>query len=153
MANVAFAPELASEPQIQKKDGLRIADVIEIVNSVWEHWKGTTTAQKVAIEQLSTIYQFKTSSVSKFLCDNPFLIELLFEVHQKIRYYFDLHINLALEVFTDPEGGESQELFALVLTSLPPEEALDCLDRFDRDWWLEASERGKYCLNVDVEYV
>ena len=87
-----------------------------------------------------------------FLWHHPFLVPLLLEAHGKIAEFFGPSPRIVLEVVTDPEA-EYRELFALVRTNLSPSAALACLERFDQEWWLDASERAQCMLNVDVEYV
>jgi hypothetical protein len=87
-----------------------------------------------------------------FLKAHRFLVPLLLEVYDKIAEYFGPSPEVVLEVVSDPEA-EYHELFALVKTSLSPSAALACLERFDQEWWLDASERAQCMLNVDVEYI
>jgi hypothetical protein len=110
--------------------------------------------QENKIQSLFHIYQLRDDrSVNDFIRENPFLIELLFESNQKIKEHFGSDVQVILELLVDPEAGDYRELFALVLTELKPEEALERLEKLDNEWWLEASSLAKGLLNIDVEYI
>jgi hypothetical protein len=98
------------------------------------------------------LYTFRRQAkVSQFLEEFPFLVPLLVEAYSKFGHYFGPYPRAFLEIVTDPEAPDDHELFALIYTSLTPDEALDRLDRFDRDWWLDASQttQGKLCIDVE----
>lgn len=102
---------------------------------------------------LSKIYTFrKPSEVSEFLRDNHFLISLLVEAYDNIEAFFP-SAELILEVVTDPEAKRDKELVVFIHTSLTPDEALDKLERLDRNWWLDASldAGGKLCIHLEFE--
>lgn len=116
--------------------------------------KSPTTPAPAFREWLAYLYRLRDwPAVSAYLQQNPFLAGLLLEAHARIQEHFGAGTQIALEVFADPEEDGEQELFALVLTTLPPRDALSCLDRLDQDWWLEASRTAQCRMNIDVEYV
>jgi hypothetical protein len=94
-------------------------------------------------------------AVSHYLDRHPFLVPLLWEVDVKARQYIDVVSRLILEVVKDFESGseEGDELFAMIPTTLSPEEALQRLWHLDEDWWLEASGRGRHRMCVNIKYV
>jgi hypothetical protein len=105
------------------------------------------------IGPLADLYQFKDyARVEAFLTAHPSLEKLLIEAHGKIREYFGSDASAALEVFTDYEGddGDKGPLFAIIDSSLPPDEAFDRLDRLDEEWWLDALPRGEGNLIVSL---
>ena len=107
-----------------------------------------------AIERLAGIYQFDNADeVAAYLRAYPFLVDLLVEAREKIGEHFGRETPVVLEVFTFQDADDDQELFALVRTSLSPNEAAACLDRLDRDWWLAASPRAQCQMNVSVDFV
>jgi len=104
-----------------------------------------------ALQSLGQLYTFRRpKEVSQFLDTHPFLVPLLVEAYDKIAQYFGLSPEVILEVVTDPEAENDRELFALIRTNLPPDEALVRLDRLDKGWWLEASHRsqGNLCIHL-----
>jgi hypothetical protein len=90
--------------------------------------------------------------VLSFLEKNKFLMPLLIEARFKIRNHFP-NSRIFLEVDTDPEDINDQQLVAFIATNLPPHEALRELKQFDEDWWLDALDRanGKLCINAEFE--
>lgn len=97
-------------------------------------------------------YVFKDHrEVKEYIEINPFLIPLLFEAYGKIKLYFESYPQVFLEVVTDPEVPDDIKLVAFIRTCMEPKEALDRLDRLDREWWLQAMERaqGKLCIHLE----
>jgi hypothetical protein len=122
---------------------------------IWQQ-AGTSTVYipRIEIRLLERLYIFREpKEVSRFLEDNPFLILLLLEAYGQIERYFGPYPQVFLEVVTDPEAPDDRELFALIYTGLTPDEALDGLDRFDRNWWLDASQTAQGKLCIDVEFL
>jgi hypothetical protein len=108
--------------------------------------------QEQLINQLSELYSYRNPiMVKQFLRRNPFLIGLLLKGYAEIQQYFGRDTQVILEVFTDPEAESDQELFALVQTTLSPEEALDNLDNLYQGWWLEALPTAQCKMTIDVE--
>ena len=60
---------------------------------------------------------------------------------------------LSIEVLTDPDYGEGEQLFLGVSTSLSEAEALEALRRFDREWWVHHVPRtgGRLCIDLGDE--
>lgn len=108
--------------------------------------------QEAELSAIKSFYQLrKDSEVTQFLEEHPFLISLLIELYDKIRYYFDSDTEMILDLVTDPEAEVDRVLFALIRTKLPSSRALDRLDRLDDEWWLENLHHaeGKLCIDVD----
>lgn len=112
-----------------------------------------TLSCREQIRSLQSLYTFrKPSMVTQFLESHPFLIPLLFEACGQILRHFAPKPRF-LEVVADSEAREDRELYALIETSLPPDEALERLDRFDKEWWLAAMDRAQCKLSFDVEFL
>lgn len=108
----------------------------------------------IEIKQLAKDYQFNDgASVESFLSRHASLLSLLREAHHQIKSVFGFDTDIALEVFTDPDSDDGSQLFALILTALPVNEALAQLERLDQNWWFDAAPRAAGLLNLDVEYV
>jgi hypothetical protein len=101
------------------------------------------------VRQLYTLR--RDTQVSAFIERYSFLLPLLWEVHAKLEKYFDRSPELFLEVVADPEEPGHRQLFVYVGVSLSPDEALDRLGWFDREWWLDNLElaMGKLCIDVE----
>ena len=67
--------------------------------------------------------------------------------------YFPEQTRIQLQLLSDREDGNHVDLFTVIQTDLPEDEALRRLDRFDEEWWLEAAVKGRGRLTVDVEAV
>ena len=107
------------------------------------------------VSSLARTFIFRDKkAVSHYLDKYPFLVHLLWEVDVKVRQYFDVDSPLILEVVRDFESGseDGDELFAMIPTTLPPEEARTRLRRLDENWWLEASRRGQHRMSVNIRY-
>ena len=108
-----------------------------------------------ALDQLSARYAFRRpEEVADYLRRYPHLVPVLVEAAEVIPRYFGADAPLVLEVVTDPEEDAPRpELFALVRTTLGPDEARERMDRLDDDWWTDASPDGPGVLVVDLEFV
>lgn len=91
--------------------------------------------------------------VLQFLERNEFLIALLLESEEKIRAEFNNRVHLILQVVRDPESDHDDELFLIIKTTLSPEEAGESLERFDKNWWIDASSAAQCKFNIDYELV
>lgn len=107
--------------------------------------------KSVALEKLYTYRRPK--EVKEFLAAHPFLEPLLVEAYNKLDDYFGPQPDVVLEVVTDPEAIDDRELFAFIRTSLPSHEALEKLDQFDENWWLDAGDQvdGKLCIHLEFK--
>src|SRR5262249_11405891 len=100
----------------------------------------------------ASLYVFRNANdVTSFLEENPFLIPLLQEARIQIKRYFP-DSDVVLEVVTDPEIMGEKELVASIVVGQNVEEACDTLDRFDEEWWLDASDRAEGQLHVGLEF-
>jgi hypothetical protein len=92
------------------------------------------------------------SRVIQYLRQYPFLASLILEAKSQIARFFRPETRIAIEVSADPSDGSSQ-LFLLVLTRLNANEAYDLFERLDQEWWLEASERAQFRMNIVPEFI
>jgi hypothetical protein len=106
------------------------------------------------IDALAAVYEFRDEpAVRAFLADNVDLFPVLSEIPERIPDYFPTDQRLALEVFEDPENEAAPpQLVVYVPTRLRPPKARETLNRFSRDWWLDAFRRAGLRLAVDIEY-
>jgi hypothetical protein len=114
----------------------------------------TVEAPRQEIERLQEIYSFlRKEEVAGFLESYPYLVPLLFEACPQVRKHFGCDAPVFLEVVTDPEATDDRELYALIGTRLPPEAALEKLERFDNEWWSAVLDRAQCKLCIDVGFV
>lgn len=117
-----------------------------------ESTSSTALERERSIEQLAERYAFTDFiAVAGFLRENPFLLDILLELHERIRDYFGSDVGLMLEVFTDPEADDFQQLFALIHTGLPLEREATLLESLYDEWWLDTlpATRGKLVVSAE----
>ena len=104
-----------------------------------------------ALDRVRAAYEFSDEDeVTARLEEYPFLIPLL----EEARGYLAKHFGPDAPVRIDPASditGEDRSLFARVATDLPPRQALDRLNDFDEEWWLDALSASRNLLHFDVE--
>jgi transcriptional regulator with XRE-family HTH domain len=87
--------------------------------------------------------------VSRLLQQQPGLASLVSEAaDQLVRLIPD--IVLSLDLLTDPDYGEGEQLFLGVSTNLSEPEATEALRRFDREWWVHHAPRSRGLLCIDL---
>jgi hypothetical protein len=90
-------------------------------------------------------------AVRHYLDRHPALSPLLVEARQTIPRCFPDPTRVRLELLPDRDDENHVDLFAIIQTTLPGDEALRRLDRFDEEWWLPAAVRAQGLLTIDVE--
>lgn len=105
------------------------------------------------IRLLQNLYTFENpTDIRRFLFTHQNLIEILFEAHKQIKKIFGEVVNLSLEINYDPEE-DFEGLFVIIETNLSPEGALDLLDRFDEEWWLDVDFETRCIMGVTVRII
>ena len=127
------------------------------VAKVWQNWNNAgadTVVPNFTIQALEQQYIFRDrNGVIGFLENHKFLIPLLLEAYSKIRLYFTEYPEVVLEVVTDPDVPNDNQLVASIKTNLSPNEALEKLDSFDSKWWLQSMDRARGELCISVEFL
>jgi hypothetical protein len=112
----------------------------------------TVRVSQAEIEWLERLYTFRErAEVLAFLERHPFLVSLLLEAYGEIGNYFS-DSPIFLEVVTDPEAFDDHQLAVSIATNLDPDEAIDTLEQFDENWWLDALDQAQGKLCIDVEF-
>ncbi|MBD2388103.1 hypothetical protein [Cylindrospermum sp. FACHB-282] len=106
------------------------------------------------LRKISQIYTIEdTFVVGRFLHKHSTLIDVLLEAHPQIRKYFPLE-KLRLKLYVDPESPQWEKLvLSICATPESVDEALNKLDEFDQEWWIDASlgVAVNLCINLDFE--
>jgi hypothetical protein len=102
-----------------------------------------------SIEQMYVLR--RPTEVWYFIKANPFLIPLLKEAYVNIREYFPSS-KIFLEVVTDPEIANGEQLIIFIAVDQNPEVASRSLDLLDENWWLDAMERAEDKLCITLEF-
>ena len=109
-------------------------------------------AKPLALE--TSLAQFELRSgqqVSQYLGQYPFLLPLILEAEARLKSLFNPETKTALEVTADPSDGSTQ-LYLVIPTKLPAVTAYELFERLEREWWLEASARARFRLNLVPEF-
>ena len=106
------------------------------------------------VTELTALYTFRDrETVVDFLATPPHLVPLLVEARPEIARYFGPETPVVLEVIPDREAEGYSDLFAFIQTALPTTEAAERLDQLDEEWWLEALDRARCNLTIDIEFI
>jgi hypothetical protein len=113
----------------------------------------STVLSRDIMHQLEEIYSFRhAAAVRRFLRAYPQLVEVLLGAHDYLQKYFGPDPQVTLQVVSDPEVEGVDELFAYILVSLPANEALAQLNRFDEEWFLDQLDRVGGRFNFNLEF-
>jgi len=103
-------------------------------------------------QRLAQIYRFsQQQEVESFLQKNDDLSPILIEAYEQIQGHFGAGTPATLEVFRDPEAEHEPELFLVIQTSLPGDQARTKRAQLYEEWWLRNSRRAGGRLHIDVE--
>jgi hypothetical protein len=103
------------------------------------------------IKGLEQSYEIIDSiEIRTFIFNNPFLIGILNEAHNKIRKIFGEKIRINLEMQLDPEENY-EELFIVIRSFFSAKKARRLMDRLDDEWFLKIMRdtRGKLCITEE----
>jgi|SRR5690348_15075059 hypothetical protein len=105
----------------------------------------------VDLAQLEDHYTFRDRpTVLRFLRKHPFLVPLLREGADQVQRYFP-DTPLLLEFYRDAEESGLNHLVVHIVTDRSLDQALEQLDRFGEDWWLNVITEAQMKLDFDVE--
>lgn len=105
-----------------------------------------------SIKKAYTISNSQLMSIERFLDKHKDIADLVLEAHAKIRDFFTSE-TLLLELISDIsiEGGE--ELFVYIQTYLSVEEAVEKINDFDEQWFLDQLSRTKGLFNFNLRFL
>lgn len=133
------------------KDTKKILDSLERQGSTEKIFP----VPKSLFDDIESVYEFaegQREEIRGFLEDKKYLNPILNEIRGKIFSVFGKGAKLCLELHRDPEE-DFERLFIIVKTNLSPDQALDLLDKFDEEWWLDIDDKVRKVLEVDVENI
>lgn len=108
--------------------------------------------QEIDLQTLEKSYKIiEPERVFEFLKERQYLLPLLLEAREEILKYFP-QSSLSLELKADPEAEDNSQLILYIQTNLPFKEALDQLDKFDEQWWLDKVDQAKGNLCIDLAF-
>ena len=128
----------------------------DLISGTYQN-KTSLTYPTSDLRKLEKFYVFRNlrnrSEVIKFVVDNSFLLHPLCEACEQIRNCFGNSAQVVLEVVTDPEFADDQELVIFIRTDLSPDEAFEKLEQIDDEWWLDVPPNVREKLCIDVEFI
>lgn len=95
------------------------------------------------------------SPVCTFIFEHPIIVPIFEEIYSKLCGVFGKDLmSIKLEIFSDPEATIAEnQLFILAQTRLDAKVAIEKLDRFENEWWLDNMHRANNLISVDVEFI
>lgn len=106
------------------------------------------------IDAISRTYEAEDWAATRdFLSAHPDIISLLSEARPYLSQIFGDDVPVRLNLASEHDGEEGCSLFADIYVSDDPAVAFEKLNRYDDDWWLDASSRSKGYLHFSVEFV
>lgn len=91
--------------------------------------------------------------VRRLLVEHPETHDPLIHAASLVPEYFPPGTRLSLDIDYDREGSGPPTLAATIHTPQLPTEALASLDRFDKDWWLDAMVNVHRHLSFHLRFV
>ena len=114
------------------------------------HWRDQ-------INQYRVISDKEEVTIQQILSQHPFLIQVLREAFDKIQLYFP-GSQVFLNTVNNPEASanhagvsDNEELVVYISTTMPPQEAVEALEKFYDDWWISTSTHTKGMLSIGLE--
>ncbi len=102
--------------------------------------------------RLLELFQVRDShSIISFINKHFFLNDYLLEIYKAIRNSFPEE-NLRIDLYDDPEGQMSSELAIYIQSTDSPGSALEKLDSFDNDFWIDRIDKYEGYISVNIEY-
>lgn len=147
---------LRNVQSVEQRDAFRQSQTIRRPTEFSRHESTSSLwiERLTKIKQIKRIYNMRHEfETIYFLHQHPALIDLLLEAPAQIERYFGSSSLLTLELATDPEDPDSTELFVNIGVSLPVDDAIARLDRFDEGWFLAQLERTDGRLNFNLEFI
>jgi hypothetical protein len=129
-----------------------------------ERWR-TSNSRTVSIPQMDAAYlaqldllqrlytlRGKRTEILRFLECYPFLVPLLLETYIAIQHFFPYTLAF-LEISNDPDEPDNDQILVSIGTELSSDEAVEKLEAFDRQWWLEMLKwtQNRVCITLEFK--
>lgn len=113
-----------------------------------------TRSSQTHIELIERLYLLHNRiRILSFLEAHPFLVDVLLESYGIIQRYFP-GVRIHLQTASDPDEQHNPQLVLYIIANgLNPDAALKQLAKLDENWWLDALQRvrGKMFINLTME--
>ena len=90
--------------------------------------------------------------ISLFIDNHHDLTSLLLNTSEKVLEFFPDH-KLSLELIQDYDFDSEPHIALIIETPLSADEALEKLDNFDENWWIDAKFSSKEKVCIALEYI
>ncbi len=102
--------------------------------------------------ELQNAYTFRDiASVTSFLQENSHLIHILLIARHNIVEHFENISSLVLEVVSDPDEPDADQLFLFIQSPLPVDVALKRLRHLGEKWWFQVVPDVQNKMAIDIE--
>ena len=106
-----------------------------------------------SLDALQSVYVAESwGDILLYLAEHPGLIELLLKAQSRISELFGSASQVNLKLVPEYDSEIRHTLFADVHTQDDPMVAFKKMNRFDEEWWLDASENFGGLLHFSVEF-
>lgn len=92
-----------------------------------------------------------SAEVQSFIESYPHVKSSLDEAKRQICKYFG-NVEVSLQLFKDVDDPDSEELVVYIHTPLTVTEAMNRLDSFFEEWWLDNQEQTKGKMGFDLRF-
>ncbi len=149
MTNVTLSlpPDLA---QALPSDPESLAQVVTLGLKQWQAHQAT----RVDLSKIESLYNLRQpDEIQNFLTEFPLLRQVLETAHPTLQNFFGPDIQLDLALVHDPEVENWRTLVVYILTSLPVDDVLNHLARFDEAWLVHQPDVVQEQLSFNPEFV
>lgn len=117
-------------------------------------WHDKNKIKRLQLEPLAKFYRYRGSEdLLPFLNASPQLITFLQDSHPYLLQHFGKETTYVLELISEPEKSNLQQLLVYIRTLMPTDQALSQLDQFDEEWFLEQLHRVGDLINFNLEVI
>lgn len=127
---------------------------IEFPDSFLAHFEFHSITLNIEyLNDIENIYMMRLpEEIKAWLFLHPSIADVLIEAHSHIIDSFGDTAQIRIQIVKDPEASDFEELIAYIITGLPVPRALESLDQFDNQWFLDQVDRldgnFNFCLEI-----
>ncbi len=112
---------------------------------------GTGMNGNVAIPNLPLGFEYRDEhAISRFLRENPFLVDVLRDAPAHIAASFGKDSSVALAVFSNPDEPTADQLFLHIRVRMSVDESIERLDHLYDEWWLDVLPTMRHKMAIAI---
>ncbi|MGG1553543.1 hypothetical protein [Paenibacillus ferrarius] len=106
------------------------------------------------IKSLDEVAHFRDyHAVIQFLKEHYYLVEIIYAAIDRVYHYFPSESTFCeIDIISDEGLESSKKLFLYLKTTLEPEDAMEFLDNFDDQWWIDMVPETNCKMIIDLEF-